>query len=242
MLAVEARRALAAAEAGRNAVAAVQGLIRGTLTIGVMQGLPPSVDLPEMLGRFHRKYPGVDIRLVQAGSEQLMDDLRAGRLDLAFPAVAGRPPQGCDHARARAEPAGSGVCDLTPAGEPASGDAGRSSRRRLRGVPARLGDPCAGRSAFADARLTRRRAFEVNDLCALTDLVAHGLGVAIVPHAVAADDARLRCVALRPSAPMWDVVVATAARSRAAWPPAPCWGWSSSHSRFPRPRRRLAGS
>ena len=60
----------------------------GTLTIGVMQGLPPSVNLPEMLGRFHRKYPGVEIRLVQAGSEQLLEDVRTGRLDLAFPAVA----------------------------------------------------------------------------------------------------------------------------------------------------------
>lgn len=210
LLAVEARRALAAADAGRNAVAAVQGLIRGTLTIGVMQGLPPSVNLPEMLGRFHRKYPGVKIRLVQAGSEQLLEDLRAGKLDLAFPAVAGRAPQGVV-TRALAQSPLVLVCAASH----------RLANRRhvtLADVDdedfVEFQHDWAARvlvdHAFTEAQITRRRAFEVNDLCALTDLVAHGLGVAIVPHAVAADDGRLRCIPLRPSAPLWEVVVATA--------------------------------
>jgi len=210
LLAIEAQRALAAAEAGRNAVAAVRGLIRGTLTIGVMQGFPPSVDLPEMLGRFHRKYPGVDIRLVQAGSKQLLEDVRAGRLDLAFPAVAGEPPLGV-FTRALAQ---------SPLVLACAAAHRLASRAHVTLDDLRDEDfvefqhDWAARvlvdRAFAESRMTRRRAFEVNDLCVLSDLVAHGLGVAVVPQAVVAGDDRLRCVPLRPAALMWEVVVATA--------------------------------
>jgi DNA-binding transcriptional LysR family regulator len=209
-LLVEARRALAAADAARDAVASVQGLTRGTLTIGLMQGLPASVALPETLGRFHRQYPGVAIRLVQAGSEQLLESVRSGSLDLAFPAVAGPLPPGIV-TRPLAESALVLACSASHR---------LAARHHVTLEDLRDEDfvefqhdwtaSLLADRAFAEARITRRRAFEVNDLFTLTDLVAHGLGVAVVPHAVAADDGRLRCIPLRPAAPTWKVVVATA--------------------------------
>ena len=63
---------------------------------------------------------------------------------------------------------------------------------------------------FADAGVARRSAFEVNDLGTCMDLVTHGLGVALVPLAVAAGNPRVRCVPLKPAGPMWVVVLATA--------------------------------
>jgi DNA-binding transcriptional LysR family regulator len=57
----EARRTLAAAAASAEAVAAVQGLLRGTLAVGTMQILPPAVDLVAVLGRFHAEHPGVEL-------------------------------------------------------------------------------------------------------------------------------------------------------------------------------------
>src|SRR4051794_26799446 len=61
----EARRALAAAGAGAAAVDAVQGLQRGHASVEIMQqrGL---VELPRLLARYHRRYPGIELRLRQA--------------------------------------------------------------------------------------------------------------------------------------------------------------------------------
>src|SRR5882757_7843025 len=82
-LLVEARRALNATDAARDAVAAVQGLIRGSLAVGSLQCLHV-VHLPAVLARFHTAHPGVEIRLRHGGSNELADQVRTGRLDLAF--------------------------------------------------------------------------------------------------------------------------------------------------------------
>ncbi|MEV1204335.1 LysR family transcriptional regulator, partial [Microbispora rosea] len=65
-LLVEARRALAASDAARDAVAAVQGLLRGSLSIGSLQCLH-AVNLPAVLAGFVESHPGLDIRLRHGG-------------------------------------------------------------------------------------------------------------------------------------------------------------------------------
>jgi DNA-binding transcriptional LysR family regulator len=88
----QARRTLAAARAATDAVAAVQGLLRGTLAVGTMQILPPTVDLVAVLGRFHAAHPGVELHLRHAGTGTLLEQVAAGTLDLALVAPVGRPP------------------------------------------------------------------------------------------------------------------------------------------------------
>src|SRR5918999_450480 len=90
----EARRTLAAARSATEAVAAVQGLLRGSLAVGTMQILPPTVDLVAVLGRFHARHPGVELRLHQAGTGTLLEGVAAGALDLAMVAPVGPVPQG----------------------------------------------------------------------------------------------------------------------------------------------------
>src|SRR6202453_2379718 len=58
----EARATLAAAQAARDAVSEAQGGLRGTVTVGTMLSTGP-LDLPGLLGRFHRAHPGVAVRL-----------------------------------------------------------------------------------------------------------------------------------------------------------------------------------
>ncbi len=61
---------------------AVRGLKRGTLRLG----LPPvgsSTLFAPLFASYRQRYPGIEVRLVEHGSNQLLDDLRAGEIDFA---------------------------------------------------------------------------------------------------------------------------------------------------------------
>jgi DNA-binding transcriptional LysR family regulator len=205
----EARRTLAAAAAAGEAVAAVQGLLRGTLAVGTMQILPPSVDLVAVLGRFHAEHPGVELRLRQAGTGTLLEEVRGGALDLALVAPAGRPPKGLTVRRLASDPL-LVVCAPT---HPLAGR-GQVELADLAGEPFVDFQPDWGLRMLVDqqlaaAGLERRTAMEVNDVPTLLELVAHGLGVALVPEVVSRHPAAVRYLSLRPPAPTFEVAVAT---------------------------------
>lgn len=78
-----ARQVLADCEAGRNAVSELLGLRGGRVAIGATPSLATSV-LPQVLGRFHRRYPQVALTLHEAGSQDLVSRLEHAQLDLAL--------------------------------------------------------------------------------------------------------------------------------------------------------------
>src|SRR4051812_24837357 len=92
-LLAEAHRTLASAAAARNAVAAVRGLLRGSLAVGSEQCLGV-IDLPPVLAAFKRQHPGVEIRLGYAGSGHIIEQVRQGRLNVGFVALPGPAPDG----------------------------------------------------------------------------------------------------------------------------------------------------
>jgi len=114
-LVVEARRTLAAAEAARDAVAAVRGGVRGTVRVGIMHSLA-LIDLAGLLTRYHREHP--EVRLVPSPAE-------GGSVELALDRCRG------DAARL---PAGSS------SGAPPTYRLVRARRRALRRLPTRLGN------------------------------------------------------------------------------------------------------
>ena len=57
--------------------------------------------------------------------------------------------------------------------------------------------------------LDRTTALEVNDVPSLLELVAHGLGVALVPEVVTRYPAQVRYLRLRAPTPLFEVAVAT---------------------------------
>ena len=206
----EARRTLAAAAAAGDAVAAVQGLLRGTLAVGTMQILPPAVDLVAVLGRFHAAHPGVELRLRQAGTGTLLEEVAAGALDLALVAPVGRTPRGLVVRRLASDPL---LVACAPAHPLAT--RGRLDLADLAGEPFVDFQPDWGLRMLVDQRLAaagldRHTALEVNDLPTLLELVAHGLGVALVPEVVTGHPAKVRYLPLRPPAPTFEVAVATA--------------------------------
>ncbi|MEU7019649.1 LysR substrate-binding domain-containing protein [Streptomyces sp. NPDC046203] len=86
-----ARAALASAGAVGQAVGEVTGLIRGSLTLGMVVGctLTPLFDA---LAAFHQAHPGVEIALREDGSDRLVEGVRTGTLDLAVIGAAGAAP------------------------------------------------------------------------------------------------------------------------------------------------------
>lgn len=85
-----ARAALQAVDGAKLAVDELAGLVRGHLAIGMVTSHP--VDIPALLARFHDDFPAVEISLVETNSGTLVDDLHAGRLDVAIVGLAADLP------------------------------------------------------------------------------------------------------------------------------------------------------
>jgi DNA-binding transcriptional LysR family regulator len=181
---VEARRVLSAADQARQVVAQMTGLQRGTLSIGIIPGLAPLIDIAELLGRFREAHSGIEIRLVSGGSQSLIDGVRAGELDLAFTQFVGNTPPGIMAWMLACEPLVA-VCapDHALAGrhEVTLRDLAEETFIELRRD---WGTRQLIDQTFAASRLTRTIGFEVNDFSTQLDLVAHGLGIALAPKAV----------------------------------------------------------
>lgn len=181
-----AQAILAGVRDAREAVAAVQGLRRGVLTIGTAHSIGAFVDLPALLGRFHRAHRDIEIRLAQAGSSTLLEQVRENGVDLAFVPMFGRPPSGvastliaCESlvVACAAEHPLAGRSELTLAAMADQPFVDFQSDWGTR----RLVD-----RAFAKSHVERRVAFEVSDLTTMLDLVSLGLGIALIPEAIAA--------------------------------------------------------
>jgi len=209
----EARRVLAAARGAREAVAAVQGLRRGQLRIGTIQSLAPFVDLPALIGRFHRAHPGVEIELAQGGSAQLIDKVRDGQVDLAFTQLFDPMPRDVAARMLACE----GLVVACAPSHPLAGQRDVSLVRLAGETFVELQNEWGMRRlvdrSFASVGLHRRTAFEVNDVTMLFDLVALDLGVALMPEAVVAarradrQRAPVAYAELVPPEPCWELAV-----------------------------------
>jgi len=78
-----ARAALAQVEHGRQAVAALRGLVTGQLRVGLVMPLPDRRVI-RAIGAFGRKYPGIELTLVEDETDALLDGLTSGELHTAF--------------------------------------------------------------------------------------------------------------------------------------------------------------
>jgi DNA-binding transcriptional LysR family regulator len=209
-----ARRALAATQDGRDAVNAVRGVLRGRLHIGVIQSLG-LVDLPALLTRYHRRYPGVALRLRNAAVDTLVQMTVDGVLDLAF---VDRP---LDARRLREIPLGTDSLVLVvPTGDPLVGrrrvalaelaDREFVEYRADSALRARIDEGCER------VGLRRRVCCEVDTLSDLVELVGGGLGVALLPPLALRRAHRVATVPIAPAIARELLAVTAADR-----PPAP---------------------
>ena len=196
-----ARRALAAADEGRDAVAGVRGVLHGQLQVGAIQTLGV-VDLTALLARFRRAHPGVTVRLTHGAASALARAAADAELDIAFvdgpvdTARLTRTELGRDHlvlAVPRGDPLGGRATIRLD--DPALRDRDFVEYRADSALRAQIDAACSA------AGLARRVACEVENMQYLVESVQHGLGVAVIPPmAIQATGAQV-AVAAVPIAP-----------------------------------------
>jgi DNA-binding transcriptional LysR family regulator len=216
-----ARATLAGAAAVRTAVEELAGLVRGRVALGVVPSVGPW--LIEALATFHREHPGIEIRLVEATSQKLLEDVASGELDVALAGLPGALPPGLQ-SQTIVDEALVGAVDPTHR---------LASRRRITigalaeqiliALPPGTGGRSSLESAFARHGLTPRVAFEAGDPRVLMELARHGLGVAIVPASAPED---LHVLRIQPEMRSRLELV-----WRAATPPSPATGELIAHAR-----------
>ncbi|MFB9681566.1 LysR family transcriptional regulator [Streptosporangium vulgare] len=214
-LLVEARRALSATDAARDAVAAVRGLLRGSLAIGSLQCLH-AVHLPAVLARFLAAYPGLEIRLRQGGSGELIEQVRTGRLDLAFVSRPARCPDDVVVGPLADEPLVLACAPDHPFASREKVELPELGAERFVDFQPDWGTRDLADDVFAAAGVERRVSLEVNDVHSLLDLVTFGLGVALVPRSFAVKTDRVRFVGLAGAVPAWETVTVTGDPTSAA--------------------------
>lgn len=204
-LLTEARRTLAASDACSAAVAAVQGLLRGTLAIGSLQCLHV-VHLPGVLAGFVADHPGLDVELRQGGSGELTSLVAQGKLDVAFVSRPAVHPDEVVVTPLAEEPL---VLACAPAHPLARAD--RVDPATLTGERFVDFAPDWGTRDLVDSVVGPRHvALEVTDVHSLLDLVACDLGVALVPQSFSVKTERVRFVGLAGPVPRWETVTVTA--------------------------------
>lgn len=177
----EARAALAAVDRMRDRAVTTDAGLRGRVRLGIFSSMDV-VDLTEVVAAFHERHPLVDVQLrtSPSGTTGLVEDLRAGRLDLAF---SGLPD---DAARIAVTPlrelpfrvfvgprhplADRPSVSLAELAEEPFVDTARGFANRL------ILD-----AVLREQGIRRRVVAEMNDLPSAVRFAATGLGVAVVP-------------------------------------------------------------
>jgi DNA-binding transcriptional LysR family regulator len=213
-LLVEARRALGSIDAARDAVAAVQGLLRGTLSVGSLQCLHV-IHLPAVLAAFHAAHPGVEIRLRQAGSADLVDEVRSGRIDVAFVTRPAKPADDVRVSILAAEPLVLACPPDHPMAQRRSVHPSELQGESFVDFNSGWGTRDVVDQTLAAAGVDRHVAVEVNDVHSLLDFVGFGLGVALVPQSFSLKTDLVRFIGLD-GGPVAETVVVTGTTVSAA--------------------------
>ena len=183
-----ARRALDEVAAARAQIAALSGEVRGRLRLGVIPGSHGSIDLPDVLQTYHRRYPDVDVVVSDVGSLAMVSLIQQDELDAAFVGLfPGQLPAGLSARLLRVEP----LVAIVDDGHPGA----RRTRVDLADLAATSSFiDCHSDSglrtqvdlAFVRARATRHVSFELGNLLDVARMASLGLGAAVVPASVAA--------------------------------------------------------
>jgi DNA-binding transcriptional LysR family regulator len=192
-----ARAALAAVRTMHVAADELTQLVRGTVTIGTVTS--HNVDIPRLLADFHAEHPNVEITLGTDTSDNLIENVRTGGLDVVIASVGpDEVPDGLDVEVVTDEAIQAAVCRTDPLAKRKKIRLADLRDRTLIALPAGAGIRHQFDRACAQAGVSPRIAFEASTPLALADLAGRGLGVAIVPASVPRGRADLHALTFVP--------------------------------------------
>ncbi|GIT80022.1 LysR family transcriptional regulator [Leifsonia sp. LS1] len=176
----EAREALRAVERVRDA-ARGDGELRGVVRVGIFTNLT-TIDLPGIMGEFHQRHPLVDLRLgpSPSGSTGLAEDVRQGRLDVAFVGLPDRLPGLLERELAVSPFVAVVAADHALAGRPEVSLAELADEQWV-DARAGFGNRVTLDRELAARGISRRVPTELSDLGEIPRFVAARLGVAVLP-------------------------------------------------------------
>jgi DNA-binding transcriptional LysR family regulator len=177
-----ARATLEAASGGRDAVAALSGLLTGRLAVGLVHPLPDR-RVPRLLGAFHRAHPRIELTVLEDQTDALLAALATGQLHAALIGLGryDRPPPDVESLLVAREPV---VVAVHPT-HPLAGR-GQIPLRALREEPMVTltgASKLRGNleAACQAAGFAPRIVAETSDLGVMVELAAEQLGVAVLP-------------------------------------------------------------
>jgi DNA-binding transcriptional LysR family regulator len=180
-----ARQCLDAAERAAAEVAAAVGEVRGRLAVGLIPTVA-AVDIPGALREFRQQYPHVRISLRVGASDDLVEQVVQGAIDVAF---LGLPTKMQPLGVVALELARDRLVAVVAPDHPLADEPTVNLHRLSTEVFVDLPDGTAGRAqsdqAFAAAGLDRDVAFEVSTADYIARLVEQNLCVAMLPAAYA---------------------------------------------------------
>lgn len=192
-----ARDALAAVTAGQAAVDDVGNLVRGSVSVGTVTLHP--VDLAGVMADFHADFPAVQMTLSADSSDVLVDQLIAGRLDIAIVSLGIREwPPGLDLAVITDEVIEAVVSAQHPLSRRKVLSLSQLCEHPLISLPVGTGLRSRLDAAAKGVGVHPRVAFEATNPLELVELARHGLGVAIVPQSMARNSIGLHPLRLDP--------------------------------------------
>jgi DNA-binding transcriptional LysR family regulator len=199
-------RVIQTARHAKDSVGDFRGALTGRVDLGALISFGP-LDVPKVLGQFHRDYPLVQIRLRQSqtGSSAYLSAIADGTLDLALVSAPDRFPAGvqmfvCRPDHRLAERSHVGITELVD--------------EHLIGFPSQFGLRRLVDDAFTAAGATAFTPHEVAlEYSIAASLVQHGLGTIFMPASEAAQFAHLRALAVRPAI-TWKIYLASAEQSQ----------------------------
>ncbi|GAA2508905.1 LysR family transcriptional regulator [Winogradskya humida] len=179
-----ARAALMAVQELRRGVDDVNGLVRGRLAVGMVTGctITPFFDA---LARFHAAHPGIDLVLREDNSDELLNGVRAGAIDLALVGTATATPEGVQAMPIISE----GLVALVPGGHPLAARQ-HSTLAEIAAypvicLPRGTGIRTVFDQACAAGGVTPDIALQASAPAAIMDLARRGMGVAVLSASMA---------------------------------------------------------
>lgn len=191
-----ARAVLASANAVRQAVDDVSGLLRGQVVVGMVTACTVT-PLFDALAAFALAHSRVELSLIEDTSDRLVERVRNGEMDLALVGAAGAPPPGLDALLIVSE----GLVAAMPPAHPLAMRQ-RTTLADLSAYPiVCLPEGTGIRTVFDQACAAKgihpNIALQASAPDAVADLAIRGLGIAILSESMAAGfDARLQAHAV----------------------------------------------